>query len=156
MWTSDVYLVLIGHFNMLMRAIFFLFPFCLLSQTEICGTWLEQEKRSHIEIYKTEKGAYEGKIVWLAEPLDENDKIKTDKENPDSNLRHLPLDGLIIIRNLEYLNDNNWSNGTIYDARSGKTYSLNATLKDKNTLFMRGYFGFSFIGKTTSWTRVTD
>jgi len=62
----------------------------------------------------------------------------------------------MIIRNLEYLNDNNWSNGTIYDARSGKTYSLNATLKDKHTLFMRGYFGFSFIGKTTSWTRVTD
>jgi len=141
---------------MLIRFILFLLPYSLLSQTEICGKWLEQEKKSHIEIYKTLENRYEGKIVWLAEPLDINGKIKIDSKNPDPNLKNIPLEGLTIIKDLEYLDENNWSNGTIYDARSGKTYSLNASLNDKNTLFMRGYFGFSFIGKTTTWTRVNE
>jgi len=141
---------------MLIRIIVFLCPILALSQTEICGKWLEEEKRSHIEIYKTDSNTYEGKIVWLAEPLNENGDMKTDVENPDSSLRDVPLNGLIIIKDLEYLKNQNWGNGTIYDARSGKTYSVNANLQNLNTLFMRGYFGFSFIGKTTSWTRLKD
>ena len=142
---------------MIIRSLCFLLPLLIFSQNEkdlICGTWLEEEKRSHIEIYKTKNGIYEGKIVWLAEPLDENGKIKLDKENPNKKLRSQTIHGLTIIKDLEFISDNNWSNGSIYDARSGSTYSLNATLKDSNTLFMRGYFGFSFIGRTTTWTRI--
>ena len=58
---------------MLLRLLL-LFPIILLSQDKesICGIWLEEEKQSHIEIYKTKSGDYEGKIIWLAEPLDEN------------------------------------------------------------------------------------
>ena len=141
---------------MLIRSILVFLPSLLFSQTEICGKWLEEQKKSHIEIYKTQEDIYEGKIVWLAEPLDENGNLKKDKENPDPKLREQPLNGLIIIKDLKYLNDNEWGDGEIYDARSGKTYSLNATLKDENKLFMRGYIGFSFIGKTTSWTRVIE
>ena len=133
-----------------------LFPIILLSHdTEsICGVWLEEEKQSHIEIYKTDSGDYEGKIIWLAEPLDENGNIKLDKENPDKNLRNQTIKGLVIIQDLQFTDNNKWSEGRIYDARSGKTYSLNANLKDENTLFMRGYIGFSLIGRTTTWTRL--
>ena len=141
---------------MLIRLLF-LIPLLIFSQNEkdlICGTWLEEEKGSHIEIYKTKNDIYEGKIVWLAEPLDENGQIKLDKENPNKKLRSQTIHGLTIIKNLEFISKKNWSNGSIYDARSGSTYSLNATLNDSNTLFMRGYFGFSFIGRTTTWTRI--
>ena len=133
-----------------------LFPIILLSQEaeSICGVWLEEEKQSHIEIYKTDSGDYEGKIIWLAEPLDENGNIKLDKENPDKNLRNQTIKGLVIIQDLQFTDNNKWSEGRIYDARSGKTYSLNAKLKNNNTLFMRGYIGFSLIGKTTTWTRI--
>ena len=145
----------IEPFNMYIKLLFFLSPILVLSQAnDICGIWLEEQKRSHIEIYQTTEGLYEGKIVWLLEPLENNGDIKRDTQNPDKNLRNMPLEGLIIIENLNYVNKNEWGNGTIYDARSGKTYSLNAYLEDKNNLFMRGYMGFSFIGKTTSWTRV--
>ena len=141
---------------MLLRIICILFPVILFSQNSesICGTWLEEEKQSHIEIYKTDEGYYEGKIIWLAEPLDEDGKIKLDKENPNKKLRNQTIKGLIIIKDLEFTDENKWSNGNIYDARSGKTYSLNARLEDANTLFMRGYIGFSLIGRTTTWTRV--
>ena len=141
---------------MLSRIIYILFPAILFSQNSesICGTWLEEQKKSHIEIYKTKKGSYEGKIIWLADPLDEDGEIKLDKENPNKKLRNQTINGLMIIKDLKFINENKWSNGSIYDARSGKTYNLNARLEDKNTLFMRGYIGFSLIGRTTTWTRL--
>ena len=80
---------------MLLRIICILFPVILFSQNSesICGTWLEEEKQSHIEIYKTDEGYYEGKIIWLAEPLDEDEKIKLDKENPNKKLRNQTIKG---------------------------------------------------------------
>ena len=141
---------------MLLRIICILFPVILFSQSSesICGIWLEEEKQSHIKIYKNGKGNYEGKIIWLADPLDEDGNIKLDKENPNKKLRNQTIKGLIIIKDLEFIDENKWSNGNIYDARSGKTYSLNARLEDENTLFMRGYIGFSLIGRTTTWQRL--
>ena len=135
-----------------------LFPILLIGQNEdlICGIWLEEEEQSHIKIYKNTEGSYEGEIIWLAEPLNELGEIKTDKKNPNKNLRNQTIKGLIIINDLEFNSNNKWSNGNIYDARSGKTYSLNATLENNNTLFMRGYIGFSLIGKTTTWTRIKE
>ena len=43
--------------------------------------------------------------------------------------------------------------GEIYDPREGDTYSLFARLKDQDTLYVRGYIGFSLFCKTTNWTR---
>ena len=86
--------------------------------------------------------------------LNELGEIKLDVENPNKSLRHRTIQNLIIIKNLQFIETNQWSNGLIYDARSGKTYSLNAKLEDPETLFMRGYLGFSLIGKTTRWTRI--
>ena len=145
---------------MYFKFLFLLIPclvFCQKNNTDsslICGKWLEEKKQSHIEIYENSNGLYEGKIVWLAEPLNEEGRVKTDDKNPNTELRDQPIDGLMIVKELKYLAKNEWGKGNIYDARSGKTYSLNAKLKDVNTLFMRGYVGFSLIGKTTTWTRI--
>tara|TARA_B110000444_G_scaffold34278_1_gene29647 strand:+ start:1112 stop:1540 length:429 start_codon:yes stop_codon:yes gene_type:complete len=140
---------------MFLRIILCLIPIYLTAQhsDDICGIWVEEEQDSHIKIYKTNNNLYEGKIVWLAQPLNENGEIKLDKDNPNPQLRKQTIEGLVIINNLLFTEHNTWSKGLIYDARSGKTYSLNANLKDENTLFMRGYIGFSLIGKTTTWTR---
>tara|TARA_Y100000589_G_scaffold332251_1_gene390785 strand:+ start:2983 stop:3405 length:423 start_codon:yes stop_codon:yes gene_type:complete len=120
---------------------------------DICGIWVEEKKESHIEIYETDNNKYEGKIIWLAEPFDINGNMKVDKKNPNKELKNRPIYNLIIIKDLVSINSVQWSHGTIYDARSGKTYRLNATLKDHNTLILKGYIGLSFIGKSTKWTR---
>ena len=60
--------------------------FCQSQSDEIIGIWLEEEKQSKIEIYK-EDNSFFGKIIWLKEPLDENGKVKLDKENPNISLR---------------------------------------------------------------------
>ena len=120
---------------------------------DICGIWLEEKKESHIEIYKI-NDMYYGKIVWLANPNNDDGSIKLDKENPDPELKNRNILGLEIIKNLEFIESNYWANGQIYDARTGKTYELNARLKSKDILLLRGFIGLSLIGKTTNWSRV--
>ena len=129
--------------------------FCQSQSDEILGIWLEEEKQSKIEIYK-EGNRFFGKIIWLKEPLDESGNEKLDKENPNPSLRKNTINGLKIMKNLKYVKEGEWSNGEIYDARSGKTYSLEVYMKDPNKLDLRGYLGFTLFGKTTSWTRVTN
>ena len=67
---------------MILRIITIIFPIIFIGQESnmICGTWLEEKKQSHIEIYQIDDDTYEGKIVWLAEPLNELGEIKLDKE----------------------------------------------------------------------------
>ncbi len=120
----------------------------------VTGTWLVEKKNARVKIYE-KNGKYFGKIVWLEEPNDENGKPKVDKENPEESLRSRPLLGLIMLRDFEYDEDLEWDDGEIYDPKNGKTYSCKMTLKDNGkTLDVRGYIGFSFIGRSQTWTRV--
>lgn len=118
----------------------------------ILGVWLNEDNDAKIKIYKNEKdNAYSGKLIWLKEPFEENGSPKLDDENPKEELRNKELDGLIIVKNLKFNNDE-WSGGSIYDPKSGKTYKCFAKIND-NQLKLRGYIGFSFIGRTAIWTR---
>ncbi|WP_040664386.1 DUF2147 domain-containing protein [Nafulsella turpanensis] len=121
------------------------------SPDDITGLWWNAEKTAKIEVYK-EKGKYFGKIVHLVEP-NENGKPKVDKENPDAKLKNRKLDGLVILEDLEYDEDNEYEDGKIYDPKSGKTYSANAELNG-DKLDLRGYIGISLIGRTSTWERV--
>jgi len=47
---------------------------------------------------------------------------------------------------------NVYDDGTIYDPKSGKTYSCTMTLKGNN-LAIRGYVGVSLLGRTSTWSR---
>ncbi len=126
-------------------------------KNDIKGIWLEEEGQSKIEIFslETEEGTmFGGRIIWLEEPLTEDGERKLDKENPDPELRNKPILGLLIMKQLKYKKYGYWSGGSIYDARSGKTYSLELNMDKKDILELRGYFGISLIGRTTTWTRV--
>ena len=126
-------------------------------KNDIKGIWLEEEGQSKIEIFslETDEGTmFGGRIIWLEEPLTEEGERKLDKENPDPELKNKPILGLLIMKKLKYKKYGYWSGGSIYDARSGKTYSLEVNMDEKDVLKLRGYFGISLIGRTTTWTRV--
>ncbi len=130
------------------------------SPDAILGTWLNGDKAAHIEIYKN-GGKYYGKIVWLKEPVyppnDEKGmagKEKVDRENPDPKKRQEPVLGLVILRNFVYASGSQWQQGQVYDPKNGKDYKCKLTLKSPDVLDVRGYVGFSFIGRTDTWTRV--
>ncbi|WP_410220855.1 DUF2147 domain-containing protein [Pedobacter sp.] len=122
------------------------------SKDDILGKWINPSGEGQIEIYKR-GDKYFGKLVWLKEPNDETGKPKKDVKNPKENLRGQSVLGLEILKDFSYEN-NKWTGGEIYDPKSGKTYSCNMTLKDHNTLNIRGYIGVSLLGRTESWKRV--
>lgn len=121
-------------------------------QDDILGMWANGSDKGRIVIYK-EKGKYYGKIVWLYQPNDKNGLPKIDKNNPDASVRSKPLLGLVMLRDFTY-KDGEWTGGKIYNPDDGKEYKAYMKMKDQKTLSVRGYIGFSWIGKTEIFNRV--
>lgn len=120
----------------------------------VVGTWLNGTKRGHVQIYK-QGDNYFGKLVWLKEPNDPTtNKPKLDTKNPDAKMQSRPLMNLNIMTGFEFDGGDVWDEGKIYNPEDGKTYSCKMTLKNPNTLDVRGYVGISLIGKTQTWTRI--
>ncbi len=126
--------------------------FCALAQADqIEHLWYNEEKTAKIQVYKATDGKFYGKIVWLQTP-DRDGKPKTDINNPDEKRRNDPELGLVILKGFGKNGDHGYQDGTIYDPKNGKTYSCKMTLNG-NQLDVRGYIGFSLLGRTTKWTR---
>ncbi len=120
----------------------------------VIGTWLTGSKKGRVQIYK-QGDQYFGKIVWLKDPnAPKTNQPLTDTNNPDSQKRAKPLLGLVNLRNFSYDSGNVWDEGKVYDPENGKEYSCKLTLRDANTLDVRGYMGISLIGRTDTWLRV--
>ena len=118
----------------------------------ILGQWANPNGQDHILIYK--KGSkYFGKLDWIKFPNDEQGNPKTDKNNPDKALQSRPDLGLELLKDFTFDGDDVWDDGTIYDPKSGKTYSCKMTIEGNN-LKIRGYVLFSLFGRSEVWTRV--
>lgn len=120
---------------------------------DILGVWLTGSGNAKVEIFK--KGSnYQGKIVWLVEPINPTTgKPKTDVNHPDKGQHSRPLMGLINLWGFVYKGDNTWEEGHIYDPKNGKEYKCVITMKDKNNLNVRGFVGITLIGRNDAWTR---
>ena len=117
------------------------------------GVWTNADKQATFEIYQCGSKLC-GKIVTLREPNDANGKPKTDSENPDPKLRSRPRLGMVFMTDFAYDDDNKWDNGKIYDPESGKTYSCYMKMESANQMEVKGYIGFSLIGRSQIWTRI--
>jgi uncharacterized protein (DUF2147 family) len=118
------------------------------------GIWTNSEKKATFEIYKCGDKLC-GKIVSLTVPNDPaTGKPKTDTQNPNVKLRTRPRLGMVFMQGFEYDDENKWDDGKIYDPESGKTYSCYMKMLNANSMEVKGYIGFSMIGKSQSWTRV--
>ena len=127
----------------------------------VLGLWATEpdavDGNAHVEVY-LEDGRYHGRLVWLEKPrYNPDDRMagqpKVDRENPDPALRERPLEGLVMMQGFRYAGDGKWDKGTIYDPDNGKTYKCTMRLDD-GVLKVRGFIGFSLLGRTTEWTRV--
>jgi uncharacterized protein (DUF2147 family) len=131
--------------------IFFILSFSTQTAT-IEGTWITQDdetgrQKSEVLIYK-ENGKLYGKITKLLLPEDEGKKCVNCKgKNKDQ-----PIEGMVIIKDLK-LKDDTWEDGTILDPKSGKVYDCYIGFQDSNTLKVRGFLGFSLLGRTQIWKR---
>src|SRR5687768_7976577 len=124
------------------------------TESDIVGDWYSPNKDAKIYMYKDKNGKYYGKISWLKDPNDKNNKLKLDTQNPDPNKRKNPILGHVLFKDFVYKPDDGehiWEDGTVYDAESGKTYNCIITLKNSKLMEVRGYIGFSMFGRTESF-----
>lgn len=135
----------------------FLFSFFVFAQknSDVVGEWYNADKDAVITIFE-DGNTLSGKITWMKYPNDETGKPKKDPLNPDEKLRDRARLGMVIMNSFAHEEKNIWDNGRLYDPKKGKTYSGKITLTDNNTLDLRGYVGFSFIGRSSTWTRKLD
>lgn len=127
----------------------------ILSATaqDVTGKWKTiddetGEAKSIVEIYKQDGKVY-GKVVEILNPAKKN---ATCEECPGAD-KGKPIQGLVIMKGLEKDGDE-YNDGTIMDPNSGKVYKCYIELDGPNKLDVRGYIGFSLLGRTQTWNRV--
>jgi len=126
----------------------------------ILGLWKTEPDAhgySYVEVVKT-GDRYDGRIVYLSKPRYGPDEerpgeIKVDLNNPDPSVREHRVLGLEILKGFVYKGKGKWKNGTIYDPTNGKTYKCKMWLEGQDTLKVRGFIGFSLLGRNTTWTK---
>lgn len=107
-----------------------------------------KKEKSVVEIWE-EGGKLYGKISQLLDtlPNDPNPKcVKCEGEQKDQ-----PMIGMKIMWDLKK-DGSEWSGGRILDPENGKTYKVYLALEDGGKkLKVRGYVGFSLLGRTQYW-----
>jgi len=131
--------------------------FCLISlatfaQDSPIGLWKTiddntGEAKAHIEIFE-QGGKLHGKIVkLLSSPADSVcEECPGEKKNKK-------LVGMEIVWDLEK-DGSEWNSGKIMDPENGKVYKCLISIEDSETLRVRGYIGFSALGRNQYWKRV--
>lgn len=122
------------------------------AQSTPVGIWktiddVSGESKSHLEIFQKDGKLYAKIVKLLLSPEDKVcDECPGDKQGK-------PLMGMEILWDLEPYDDY-WSYGKIMDPESGKIYKCNLEMVGNDELAVRGYVGFSLLGRNQSWYRV--
>lgn len=108
------------------------------------------EAKSVVEIYEAPDGSLSGRVVEV---------LKSDQgENPickecEGERRNQPVEGMVIMWGLQRDGDR-WEDGEILDPANGKVYSVRLTpIENGQKLKVRGFIGFSLLGRTQVWER---
>jgi uncharacterized protein (DUF2147 family) len=131
------------------------FSYTQSKQDILLGRWKDADNNVHVEIYKN-GNTYEAKLIWsvckckIKLPFEQH----TDENNPVKSLRKRYLKDINILTGLQYEKEGYWTNGKIYDANSGKTYSASIYLKNTYSIEVRGYWLIEFFGKSVKFVRV--
>jgi uncharacterized protein (DUF2147 family) len=114
------------------------------------GLWKAEDAK--IEIFD-EEGKLAGRIAELDEKYTKDGQEKTDIRNPDPSKRDRKLIGLVFMRGFTPAGPGKWEGGTVYDPKTGNTYSASLEYDGGKTLKLRGYLLVSLIGRTAVWTK---
>ena len=104
--------------------------------------------RAIVRIY-VEDGKYFGKIEQSFTPGAESRVCSVCKDER----KNQPIIGLLIIRNMAQ-RDGEYAGGDILDPENGSVYSCKFHLEQGGTvLVLRGFIGFSLLGRSQTWHR---
>jgi uncharacterized protein (DUF2147 family) len=113
------------------------------SAAGLSGLWLTQDRNGVIEVSHCGDRLC-ARIVGVV--LDHpDDKMPLD-------YRGMPQCDLPLVSDAQEIRPNLWK-GHLTDPRSGSVYGAEIHLNPNGTLALRGYLGFTLLGRTQTWTR---
>lgn len=129
--------------------------FAWAESTSPVGKWKtiddETKQAKSIVQISERQGKLFGKIVQLFRKPDEDQNPKCDKCTGDK--KDQPILQMEIIEGLTQ-DEDVWSGGQILDPKNGKTYKCKIKVIDGGKkLEVRGFIGFSLLGRTQIWER---
>ena len=129
-------------------------PLAALAQSPV-GQWTTIDDKtgkpkSVVEITEGANGALTGRVVEVLSsdrgPNPVCDKCTGERKGK-------PVQGMVILWGVRKKGDT-WEGGQILDPASGKVYSVKLTpTSGGQKLDVRGFMGFSLLGRTQTWTR---
>lgn len=128
------------------------------------GYWLVHADLHHggvIELYAN-GNCVDGRVAKLESPTVPASDSKElagqpqlDRSNPDPAKRTQAIVGLKVVDCLRRQADGSYADAKLYRPEDGNTYKGKASLSaDGRTLTMRGFIGFSLLGRSQTWTRL--
>lgn len=117
----------------------------------ILGRWYTEKNEAIFEFYK-QNNLFHARLTPLKYP-DLRDSL-----NPVDSLKSRTLDKATLIQGLMYNDGKNcWERGTVYNPSDGRTYSCNCRIvPDGTQMHFRGYIGFSVLGGTRIFSRLSE
>jgi uncharacterized protein (DUF2147 family) len=133
--------------------LFLVFFSISMNSQSIVGKWktiddTTGEAKSIVEVF-SKSGKIYAKVVEILDPANKNSVCKK-CSGEDKNK---PILGLTIIKGLSK-DGSEYNSGEILDPNNGKSYKCALSLESKDKLKVRGYIGFSLLGRTQYWHRV--
>ena len=132
-----------------------LLPLAAFAQNTPVGKWRTIDDKtgkvkSIVEIYEAGDGTIAGKVLQV---------LNSDKgphplcDACKGSNRNKPVEGMVITWGLKK-EGGSWEDGKILDPHNGKVYSAKMTPSDDGKkLEVRGYMGFSLLGRSQTWLR---
>lgn len=126
-----------------------------MAQNTPAGSWTTIDDatgkpKSVVEIYEARDGTLAGRVEQILQS-DKGPNPVCDKctgANKDK-----PVKGMVILWGIKQ-KGGTWEGGKILDPATGKVYSVKVTpSSDGRKLEVRGFMGFSMLGRTQSWVR---
>jgi len=124
------------------------------AQDAVIGVWKTiddetGEAKSYVELFEKD-GKIHGKVTKLLREAHVDDVCTACKDHRKGQ----KIWGMEILSGLSW-DDDEYNGGEILDPENGKTYSCKIWREGEN-LIVRGYLGFSLLGRQQTWLPVTE
>lgn len=119
----------------------------------IAGVWKTPGGAAKIDVGPCETSPTRicGVLKFLANGRDSAGELRRDSANPNARLRERRLIGIRILEGFRSSGPGKWSEGTIYDPESGRTYVSRIALGRKGELIVSGCV--LVVCRSQTWTR---